>query len=382
MGNKKWHLDPIFISVLVILQITLFGCSILQNLSIVPPDTPTGLAVGTPTANGLNISWNSSIGATSYQLSRSTSANGPWTQVYNNSTTSYVDSGLSGNTTYYYEVKATNSAGSSLSSAPVSGTTTGGGGGGGGTIAVPSGLIVGTATTSSLNVSWSAVTGSGTVSYQVYRDTSSSVTTSSFKAYDGTGTSFTDSLLAAGATYYYAVRATDTSGSSAVSTSQFASTTALSGTVSGYDAFGAGGDSTLAANTLLGQQLTAGTTGTLQGFGITSWSDGPKVKMALYSDNGSNAPGVLLAYSSATIMTKNGSDRFDVEMVPNTGAAIVSGTKYWVMVVFDSSGNFGAGGTAPLQITESMNFASSYASTFSGGTAGGYQKVGFYIKVQ
>ncbi|MGA2975823.1 MAG: chitobiase/beta-hexosaminidase C-terminal domain-containing protein [Spirochaetia bacterium] len=108
-----------------VLPVLVSGCSIFQNFGFIAPSTPTNLAVGDATDTALKISWNASTGATSYQLSRSTSQNGPWTQVYNSSTTSYTDSALTSLTTYWYEVAATNAAGSSAPSAAVSGTTTG-----------------------------------------------------------------------------------------------------------------------------------------------------------------------------------------------------------------------------------------------------------------
>ena len=88
------------------------------------PSTPTGLSVGSPTSASLSVSWSSASGASSYQVFRDTSATGSFSdKVYDDSGTSFVDSGLTASTTYYYEVQATNAAGSSAKSAPASGTT-------------------------------------------------------------------------------------------------------------------------------------------------------------------------------------------------------------------------------------------------------------------
>ena len=176
-----------------------------------PPATPTGLAVSGPTSSTLNVAWNSSSGATSYQVYRDTSSTGNFaTNVYNSSGTSFTDNGLTASTTYYYKVKATNTYGSSVLSAYASGATTSGGS----APATPTGLAVSGPTSSTLNVAWNS--SSGATSYQVYRDTSS---TGNFttNVYNSSGTSFTDNGLTASTTYYYKVKATNTYGSSVLS---------------------------------------------------------------------------------------------------------------------------------------------------------------------
>ena len=87
------------------------------------PPTPTGLAVAYQSSTALVANWTASSGATSYQLYRSTSESGPFSQVYSGSATSYPDAGLTPATTYYYEVRATNNAGSSPLSTWASATT-------------------------------------------------------------------------------------------------------------------------------------------------------------------------------------------------------------------------------------------------------------------
>ncbi len=86
--------------------------------------------------------------------------------------------------------------------------------GGGTAPATPAGLAVGSPTSGSLLVSWSASTGAD--SYQVFRDTSAGGAFST-QVYSGTALSVTDSPLASDTTYYYKVQATNTAGSSALS---------------------------------------------------------------------------------------------------------------------------------------------------------------------
>lgn len=86
-----------------------------------PPSVPTGLSA-TAGNQQVALSWNSSTGASSYPLARSTSSAGPYTQLAAPTSTSYTDQGLTNGTTYYYVVAAANSSGTSANSAPVSST--------------------------------------------------------------------------------------------------------------------------------------------------------------------------------------------------------------------------------------------------------------------
>ncbi len=88
-----------------------------------PPAAPTGVATSGATQTGLTVSWSASSGATSYKVFRSTTSGGPYTQVGTTSSTSFVDSGLTCNTTYFYVVTASNGTCDSGNSAQGSGTT-------------------------------------------------------------------------------------------------------------------------------------------------------------------------------------------------------------------------------------------------------------------
>ena len=176
------------------------------------PAVPTGLSVGSPLPSSLQVTWNSSSGATSYQVYRDTVS--PITafamQIYDSSGTSVTDSGLASSTAYYYYVQATNSVGSSSLSAAAIGATQAATGGAPGVPAAP--------TFSSpapiLTVSW--IQPGTATSYLVYRDTSS---TGSFNTlvYAGSSTSFVDIPAPSGGTYYYKVQATNSGGSSSKS---------------------------------------------------------------------------------------------------------------------------------------------------------------------
>ena len=93
-----------------------------------PPSAPTGLTA-TPGIQKVNLSWNSSPTATSYNVKRSTTSGGPYTTIAPNVTgTSYSDTAVSVGTTYFYVVSAVNPTGESpnsnqASAAPLAGGT-------------------------------------------------------------------------------------------------------------------------------------------------------------------------------------------------------------------------------------------------------------------
>lgn len=89
----------------------------------VAPAAPTGLTV-TSGNNQVTLSWNLSVGATSYFVKRSTSAGGPFTTVASGLTAlTYVDATASNGTSYYYVVTASNAIGESGNSSTSSAVT-------------------------------------------------------------------------------------------------------------------------------------------------------------------------------------------------------------------------------------------------------------------
>ena len=144
-------------------------------------------------------------GATGYNVKRSTSSGGPYTTVGPNVTpASFTDSGLTNGTTYYYVVSALNAGGESANSAQVSATP-----------AAPPGAptnVTATAGNAQVTLSWTAV--SGATGYNVKRSTTSGGPYTTVGP-NVTPTSFTDSGLTNGTTYYYVVSALNAGGESA-----------------------------------------------------------------------------------------------------------------------------------------------------------------------
>lgn len=94
-----------------------------------PPAPPTGVTATAAGQTQINVSWNASAGATSYNILRGTTSGGPYTQVGTSTTTSFPNTGLTCNTAYYYVVQAVGAC-TSGNSAQATATTSACSGGG------------------------------------------------------------------------------------------------------------------------------------------------------------------------------------------------------------------------------------------------------------
>jgi len=172
-----------------------------------PPAVPTNLQA---TAGNAEASLTWSANATSYHVKRATTSGGPYTQVAAPTSTSYTDTALANGTTYFYVVSALTSAGESANSAQASAAP----------VAPPPSIPatptgqVATPGNADVVLNWSA--SSGATSYHVKRATTSGGPYSQVGA--PTSTSYTDTSLTNGTTYYYVISALDSVGESANST--------------------------------------------------------------------------------------------------------------------------------------------------------------------
>ena len=206
------------------------------------PLAPAGLTATAASSSGINVSWTAVTPPTnctisSYSVFRSTTSG--FTPSSSNqvgtvtSGTAFSDTGLTASTTYFYKVEAVDADGSSPASTQASATTSAASS----CTTVPSAPATLTATAASssvINLSWTAVTPPTNCtisSYNVFRSTTSGFTPSSSNQV-GTvtsGTTFSNTGLTASTTYYYKVEAVDAAGSSAASAQASATTSAATG---------------------------------------------------------------------------------------------------------------------------------------------------------
>ena len=171
-------------------------------ISITPPPTPQPsppaiLKANPVSTTQIDLSWAQSAGAvTGYTLERSATQAVPWTVlVSNTAATSYNDAGLTPGTTYYYRVFAENSAGQS---APTTASAT--------TQSEPISaplLSVSSTTSDTVTLSW---TSTQAPSYKLERSSTQAGPWGPVQS-GITATSFTDTNLTPGTTYYYRVTA-------------------------------------------------------------------------------------------------------------------------------------------------------------------------------
>jgi hypothetical protein len=120
------------------------------------PNTPTDVTA-TSTSTSITVNWSFVSGANGYNIYRSSSSSGAFTQVGNTTSTSWTNTGLSANTTYWYRITAFNSSGASSQSNSVSATTQASSGGGGGASTITWTVVPNSTTnTTGLNFTFSA----------------------------------------------------------------------------------------------------------------------------------------------------------------------------------------------------------------------------------
>ena len=163
-----------------------------------PPASAPGSLAGDFIAANVVLNWSAVPGAVGYIIRRATSSGGPYTYVQNITETAYTDPGLNVGTTYYYQVTAVNAAGVSSTAtvtvvppplAPIS------------LSAIPGNARV--------TLSWTAVP--GVTGYYLFSGTNSGNETTTVAA-NYSGTSYTNTGLVNGATYYYVVASTNSTG--------------------------------------------------------------------------------------------------------------------------------------------------------------------------
>ena len=89
------------------------------------PSAPTGLAAARPSNTQVSLTWNTSAGASSYNVYSSTTSGGPYTEIASVTSPGYTNTGLMNGAAYYYVVTAVDSSGQSGYSSQASAIPTG-----------------------------------------------------------------------------------------------------------------------------------------------------------------------------------------------------------------------------------------------------------------
>src|SRR5579883_339335 len=147
----------------------------------------------------------------SFVVQRATQSGGPYTLAGNSTTTTFQDTGLSPGMTYYYLVQAKNAAGTSAVSPQVAATTL---------ASPPTNVVTTAASQTGIDLSWSPSVGA--TSYVVSRASNPG---GPYTLLGTTATTtFQDTGLSPGTTYYYVVQSVDSGGTS-LDSSQVSGTT-------------------------------------------------------------------------------------------------------------------------------------------------------------
>ncbi len=185
------------------------------------PVAPTNVVANAGSSTQITITWGAVANATGYTIQRSLDGVTGWTAInttVGQSSTTYPDTGLTPNTTYYYQVLATNGAGPSPASATASATTQ--------QVApvAPTNALATANNAAQITVTWTAApTATG---YTIQRSLDGLTNWQTAGSTIGVNaTSFPDTGLSASTTYYYQVIATNSAGPSPVSNITSATTT-------------------------------------------------------------------------------------------------------------------------------------------------------------
>jgi len=163
-----------------------------------PPASAPGSFSGLFDGANVVLNWSAVPGAVGYIIRRGTNGAGPFTYVQNITETTFTDSGLNVATTYYYQVSAVNAAGVSTNS-----TAT--------VVPPPTAPISLSAFPGNAQVVLSWIPVPGVTGYYLFSGTESGNETNVVLT-DYSGTSYTNTGLINGTTYYYVVASTNSTG--------------------------------------------------------------------------------------------------------------------------------------------------------------------------
>ena len=238
---------------------------LLNTTPPTPPAAPSNLSAAANSSSQINLTWSdNATDETGYIVERSTTSGSGFASIatLGANATSFVNTGLAANTTYFYRIRASNGAGNSAASNEASATTQAASAN---PPAAPSNLSATASSSSQINLTWldNATDETG---YVVERSTTSGSGFANIATLGANATSFTNTGLAASTTYFYRVRASNSAGNSAAS-NEASATTQASAPSSSYTIQQVSGTSFIStlANDNTAQSFTTLTAGTITG---------------------------------------------------------------------------------------------------------------------
>lgn len=168
-------------------------------VSAIPlPTAPAAFQVAANSYNSIRISWNGVEGASGYELYRATSGEGPYTKLATTTAKSYINTGLTSGSAYIYKLRAFRTVNNTKVYGPFTFPK-----GAVPTLGAPASLTAKKVSSTSVKLTWSAVTGA--TGYELWRmddmDFEPELVKSTASLY------YTDTGLSALSMYVYMVRA-------------------------------------------------------------------------------------------------------------------------------------------------------------------------------
>ncbi|HEY7115245.1 MAG TPA: fibronectin type III domain-containing protein [Tepidisphaeraceae bacterium] len=167
----------------------------------------TTLSVSAASTSSIRLSWSNVVGETGYRVERSTDGSSDWSVIATPAANvvTYLDTGLAPDTPYFYRVTAFNGSGDAqVSLAKMTRTL----------LPAPTGLVATAFSASRIDLAWDDSTGE--TGYVIERSTNG-VNYATIATVAADVTSFPNTGLVAGTTYYYRIRAANAGGNSDVS---------------------------------------------------------------------------------------------------------------------------------------------------------------------
>ncbi|MFQ5454664.1 MAG: fibronectin type III domain-containing protein [Nitrospirota bacterium] len=181
-----------------------------ESLAMTPLIPPSNLSASSTSNTSITLTWlDNTPSETGYKIERKTGAGGTYAEIAitGANAVTYLDTGLTGNTAYYYRIRATNAGGDSQYSNEASATTS---------LFAPSNLTAATLSPSQIRLDWSdnSIDETG---FRIERKIGSGGTYTEIATVGTNITMYDDSGLTDSTQYYYRVRAYDINGNSSYS---------------------------------------------------------------------------------------------------------------------------------------------------------------------